>query len=561
MPREVIQSSLARLRAPRVHLRYEVEVGGAIEARELPFVVGILASVSGQPREAPMRLKDRRFVNIDRDNFDEVLARVAPRLVFAVPDLMTGASDPIAIELTFASVGDFEADAVAKRVPALRARLEERGRVAGGREDPERSDRLRRLDTVLSAQLSAILHAEPFRRLEATWRGLHYLVTETETSSALKLRLLDVDKNTLLKDFSRAAEFEQTTLFKLIYEEEYGTFGGEPVGLLLGAFEFDAHPQDIELLEGVSHVAAAAHAPFIAGASPGLFNLQRFADLSQPRDLASIFATIEYARWHSFRESEDARYVGLTVPRILLRRPYVAGWARPFAFDERVDTHDDLLWGNAAFALAVCITSAFAKYGWCAAIRGVEGGGLVESLPTVVSPGVDDGGAAKAVSDVLITDRREKELSDLGVIPLTAMRGRDYAAFFSMATCFKPRTYTSEAATANSRLSAQLQYVLTTSRFAHYLRCITRDKFASFMSRPQCEEVLNGWLAQYVATDDGTSSAQKAKHPLAEARVDVVEIPGRPNAFRAIVFLRPHFQLDELSVSMRLVVDLPTSAP
>jgi type VI secretion system protein ImpC len=560
MPREAIQSKLSRVRHSRVHLRYEVELGGAIEARELPFVIGILASVSGQPRDAPTPLQYRRFIDIDRDNCDQVLARIAPRLVFAVPDLFTGASDPFEVELTFASLSDFEPDAVAKRLPMLAAWLEERGTLAGVLEDPAQIERRRRLDRDLSAQLTAVLHAEPFRRLERTWRGLQYLVTETETSPTLKLRLLDVDKNTLLNDLARAPEFDQTTLFKLIYEEEYGTFGGEPLGMLLGAFEFDASPRDIELLEGVSQIAAAAHAPFIAGASPGLFNLQRFADLSQPRDLGSIFAAAEYTAWRSFRESEKARYVALTVPRILLRRPYVAGWNGPFAFDEAVESHDDLLWGNAAFALAVCVTSAFAKYGWCAAIRGVEGGGLVENLPTVASPVVDDGGAAKAVTDVLITDRREKELSDLGLIPLTAMNGRDYAAFFSMATCFRPRTYPSKTATANVRLWAQLQYVLTTSRFAHYLRCITRDKVGSFMTRPECEKTLNLWLTQYVQTGDDTSQEQKAKHPLAEARAEVVEI-ARPNKFRAVVFLRPHFQLDELSVSMRLVVDLPTSAP
>jgi len=422
--------------------------------------------------------------------------------------------------------------------------------------------RIADIDELLSRQLNEIMHASEFQRLEASWRGLHYLVHQSETSTMLKIRVFNVSKTDLLKDLERASEFDQSALFKKVYEEEFGMFGGAPFGALIGDYEFGRHPQDMALLDQISHVAAAAHAPFIAAASPQLYNLESFTDLGAPRDLAKIFDTVEYVKWKSFRESEDSRYVGLTLPHILLRLPYGPETVpvEAFNFKEDVDgkDHSKYLWGNASYAFATRLTEAFAKYSWCAAIRGVEGGGLVEGLPTHTFM-TDDGEAAlKCPTEIAITDRREKELSDLGFIPLVHCKGTDYAAFFGAQSSQKAKKYDTDSANANARLSTQLQYILATSRFAHYLKAIMRDKIGSFMTRQNCQDYLNRWITNYVLLDDNASQAAKAQYPLREARIDVSEVRGKPGVYRAVAFLKPHFQLDELTVSLRLVAELPT---
>jgi type VI secretion system protein ImpC len=421
--------------------------------------------------------------------------------------------------------------------------------------------RIADIDELLSRQLNEIMHASEFQRLEASWRGLHYLVHQSETSTMLKIRVFNVSKNDLLKDLERASEFDQSALFKKVYEEEYGMFGGAPFGALIGDYEFGRHPQDMALLDQISHVAAAAHAPFIAAASPRLYNLESFTDLGAPRDLAKIFDTVEYVKWKSFRESEDSRYVGLTLPHILLRLPYGPETmpVEAFNFKEDVDgkDHSKYLWGNAAYAFATRLTEAFAKYSWCAAIRGVEGGGLVEGLPTHTFMTDDGEVALKCPTEIAITDRREKELSDLGFIPLVHCKGTDYAAFFGAQSSQKAKKYDTDAANANARLSTQLQYILATSRFAHYLKAIMRDKIGSFMTRQNCQDYLNRWITNYVLLDDNASQTAKAQYPLREARIDVSEVRGKPGVYRAVAFLKPHFQLDELTVSLRLVAELP----
>jgi len=424
--------------------------------------------------------------------------------------------------------------------------------------------RIAALDEVISAQLNEVMHAPEFQKLEGSWRGLHYLVHQSETSTMLKIRVMNVSKDDLRKDLERAAEFDQSALFKKVYEEEYGTFGGAPFGALIGDYEFGRHPQDMSLLGQVSHVAAGAHAPFIAAASPGLLNLDSYTDLTAPRDLAKIFDTVEYAKWKSFRESEDSRYVGLTLPRTLARLPYGPETVpvESFNFKEEVDgkDHSKYLWSNAAYAFATRLTDAFAKHGWCAAIRGVEGGGLVEGMPTHTFMTDEGEIALKCPTEIAITDRREKELSDLGLIPLVHCKGTDYAAFFGAQSAQKAKKYDTDAANANARLSTQLQYMMAVSRFAHYLKSMMRDKIGSFMSRSDCERFLNRWIMNYVTEDDNASATTKAQYPLREARVEVAEVPGKPGVYRAIAFLRPHFQLDELTVSLRLVAELPASA-
>lgn len=424
--------------------------------------------------------------------------------------------------------------------------------------------RIADIDRLLSAQLNEILHAPEFQKLEAAWRGLHYLVQQTETSTMLKLRVMNVSKDELRKDLEKAAEFDQSALFKKVYEEEYGTFGGAPYGALIGDYEFGRSPQDIALLEKISNVAAAAHAPFLSAADPGLMGLDSFTDLPNPRDLAKKFDTPDYAKWRSFRESEDSRYVGLALPHILMRLPYGPDTVPTESFNFREDVdgtdHSRYLWGNAAYALATRLTESFAKYNWCAAIRGVEGGGKVEGLPTHTFRTDDGEIALKCPTEIAITDRREKELSDLGMIPLVHCKGTDYAAFFGAQSCQKSKKYDTDAANANARLSTQLQYLLAMSRFAHYLKAIMRDKIGSFMTRKECEDFLNRWISKYVVSSEDAGMEMKAKFPLKEARVEVAEVPGKPGVYRAVAFMKPHFQLDELTVSLRLVAELPPPA-
>jgi len=424
--------------------------------------------------------------------------------------------------------------------------------------------RIAQIDHLISIQLNEVMHHPSFQKLEGSWRGLKYMMDQSETSEMLKIKVLNVSKKELLRDLQRAPEFDQSAMFKKVYEEEFGIFGGAPFAALVGDYEFTKHPEDIELLERVSNVAAAAHAPFLTAASNELFNLESFTSLDQPRDLGKIFDNTEYAKWKSFRASEDSRYVGLCLPRILGRLPYGPDTkpVEAFNYQEGVDgtEHNKYLWSNAAYALGARLTNSFAKHHWCAAIRGVEGGGLVDGL-AVHNFRTDDGDVAmKCPTEVPITDRREKELADLGFIPLVHCKGTDYAAFFSVQSAQKPKLYDKDAANANARLSAQLPYILAVSRFAHYLKAMMRDKIGSFMSRSQCETFLNQWISQYVLLDDDASAEMKSKYPLREARIDVSEIPGKPGAYRAVSFLKPHFQLDELSVSLRLVADLPPPA-
>ena len=424
--------------------------------------------------------------------------------------------------------------------------------------------RIAQIDKLISMQLNEIMHHPDFQQLEGSWRGLNYLVQNSETGEKLKLRVMNVSKKDLLKDMEKASEFDQSTLFKKIYEEEFGMFGGASYGALIGDYEFGNNPQDLSLLEKISQVAAAAHAPFISAASPALFNWDKFEELSGPRDLSKIFQSVEYAKWKSFRDSEDSRYVALALPHILMRLPYgqASVPVENFNYEEDVDGTDTskYLWGNAAYALGTRLTDAFAKYHWTAAIRGVEGGGLVSGLP-VHTFKTDEGDVAlKCPTEIAITDRREKEFADLGFIPLVHCKGTDYAAFFSTQTANKAKVYDTESANANARLSSQLQYILAVSRFAHYLKSMMRDKIGSFMTRKNAEDFLNRWIANYVLLDDNAGQEMKAKYPLREARIDVSEIPGKPGAYRAVAFLKPHYQLDELSVSLRLVANLPPPA-
>ncbi len=423
--------------------------------------------------------------------------------------------------------------------------------------------RIADIDTLLTDQLNVIMHHPDFQALEGAWRGLSDMVSGTETSNRLLLKLLNVSKKELLKDLESAVDYDMSALFKKLYEEEYGTFGGSPFSLLIGDYTFGRHPQDVALLDGLSKVAAAAHAPFISAAAPALFDMREFTELGVPRDLSKIFESAELASWRGFRESEDSRYVSLVLPRYAARLPYGSRTVpvESFTFEEDVDgsNHAKYLWANSAYQLGLRITASFALYSWTTAIRGVEGGGKVEGLVAHAFKTDEGDVALKCPTEVMITDRREKELNDLGFIAIVSAKGSNTATFFGGQTTHKPKTYNKDAANANAQLSARLPYVMAASRFAHYIKVIMRDKVGSFQTREAIEAYLNNWIADYVLVNKAAPQSAKARFPLSEARIDVTEVPGKPGAFRATCFLKPHFQMEELSASIRLVAELPTA--
>ncbi len=421
------------------------------------------------------------------------------------------------------------------------------------------------IDKKLTEQINAIMHNSDFQQLEGAWRGLHHLVNNTETDEQLKIRVLNVSKKELgktLKKFKGTA-WDQSPIFKKFYEEEYGTLGGNPYGCFVGDYHFDHSPQDVELLAEMAQVAASAHAPFIAAAAPSLMQMDSWQELANPRDLTKIFDTPEYAAWKSLRQSEDSKYIGLCMPRFLSRLPYGSKTnpVEEFDFEESTDgaSHDQYTWANAAYAMAVNINRSFKNYGWCSQIRGVESGGVVEGLPAHTFP-TDDGGVdMKCPTEIAISDRRESELAKNGFMPLLHRKGTDQAVFIGAQSLQKPAEYDDPDATANANLAARLPYLFASCRFAHYLKCIVRDKIGSFKERADMETWLNNWVGQYVLTNPATATdADKARKPLAGAEVVVEEIEGNPGYYGAKFFLRPHYQLEGLSVSLRLVSKLPS---
>ena len=421
------------------------------------------------------------------------------------------------------------------------------------------------IDAKLSEQINQILHHPEFQQLEGAWRGLHYLVNNTETDELLKIRVMCLSKKELGRTLKRhkGIGWDQSPIFKKVYEEEYGQFGGEPLGCLVGDYHFDHSPQDVEMLAEISRISAAAHSPFIAGVSPAVMQMDSWQELANPRDLTKIFTNTEYAAWRSLRESEDARYIGLAMPRFLARLPYGSRTNPVDAFDFEEDTdgaqHDRYTWANSAYAMAVNVNRSFKNYGWCTAIRGVESGGAVENLPCHTFP-TDDGGVdMKCPTEIAISDRREAELAKNGFMPLVHRKNSDFAAFIGAQSLQKAQEYYDADATANAKLAARLPYLFACCRFAHYLKCIVRDKIGSFRERDDMERWLNSWIMNYVDGDPANSSQEtKARKPLAAAEVQVVEIEDNPGYYTANFFLRPHYQLEGLTVSLRLVSKLPS---
>lgn len=421
------------------------------------------------------------------------------------------------------------------------------------------------IDRKLSEQINLIMHHEEFQKLEGAWRGLHHLVSNTETDTLLKIKVLPISKKEIARNLKRykGIAWDQSPLFKRIYEEEYGQFGGEPFGCLVGDYYFDHSAPDVEVLNGLEKIAAASHCPFIAGASPELMQMESWQELANPRDLSKIFQTAEYAPWRSLRESEDSRYIGLALPRFLSRLPYGAKTNPVDEFDFEEETegadHNKYTWANAAYAMAVNINRSFKYYGWGTSIRGVESGGIVENLPCHTFP-TDDGGVdMKCPTEIAISDRREAELAALGFMPLVHRKNSDLAAFIGAQSLHKPAEYYDVDATANARLAARLPYLFACCRFAHYLKCIVRDKVGSFREREDMERWLNDWIMNYVDGDPANSTQEtKARKPLAAAEVVVEEVTDNPGYYTSKFFLRPHYQLEGLTVSLRLVSKLPS---
>ncbi len=422
------------------------------------------------------------------------------------------------------------------------------------------------LDKKLTDQINLIMHAEKFQALEGAWRGLHYLVNNTETDETLKVRVMNISKNDLGKTLKKykGTAWDQSPMFKKMYEEEFGQFGGEPFGSIGADYYFDNSAPDVELLTSMAKICAAAHAPFIAAAAPAVMLMESWGELANPRDLTKIFQTPEHAAWRSFRESEDSRYVGLAMPRFLARQPYGAKTdpCEEFNFEEDTSAPDSkgYTWANSAYAMAVNINRSFKEYGWCSRIRGIESGGAVEGLPVHSFPTDDGGVAMQCPTEIAISDRREAELAANGFMPLVHKKNTDFAAFIGAQSLHQPAQYDDPDATANANLAARLPYLFSTCRFAHFLKCIVRDKIGSFKERDDMERWLNKWITQYVDGDPANSSeSTKARKPLAAAEVVLEEVEGNPGYYASKFFLRPHYQLEGLTVSLRLVSKLPST--
>ncbi len=433
------------------------------------------------------------------------------------------------------------------------------------------NDGINAIDAALSKQLAEILHHPDLQKLEGAWRGLHYLVQNSETNTMLKIKVLNASKRDLFKDVDRATEFDQSQIFKKLYESEFGSPGGQPYGALIGDYEFTNHPEDVELLSKMSNVAAAAFCPFVSAAAPSLFGFGNWEELTKPRDLEKIFDTVEYTKWRSYRDSEDSRFVTLAMPRVLSRLPYGSGTkpVEEFNFEEvpldakgkpKPVPHEHFAWMNAAYVLGARMTNAFSQYQWCTAIRGAEGGGKVEGLPAFIFRSDDGDLDLKCPTEIGITDRREAELSKCGFLPLCHYKNTDYSVFFGSQSTQKPKKYQGPDgadATANAAISARLPYMMATSRIAHYLKVMARDWIGRFMQPQDCEDALNKWIKNYVNSNAGATQEMKAKFPLRAAQIKVEEIPEKPGSYKAVAFLQPWLQLEELTTSLRMVARIP----
>ena len=442
-----------------------------------------------------------------------------------------------------------EAYSLAKKgVEALIAQLVEPGRKVEKVSKATVDEMIAEIDKKLSLQVDAILHHPEFQKLESSWRSLNFLVDKTDFRENIRLELLNVSKEDLLEDFEDAPEVTKSGLYKTVYTAEYGQFGGKPYGNIIADYEFGPGPQDIKLLQHVASVASMAHAPFIAAAGPEFFGLEDFNGLPNVKDLKSTFEGPQYIKWNSFRESEDSRYVSLTLPRFLLRLPYGPDTkpVKTFNYEEDVSaSHEDYLWGNTAFAFATRITDSFAKYRWCTNIIGPLGGGAVEDLPIhqFESMGAIQ---TKIPTEVLVSDRREFELAEEGFISLAMRKGSDNACFFSANSVQKPKSFgispEGKEAELNYKLGTEMPYMFVANRLAHYLKVIQRENIGSWKERTDLDRELNAWIRQYIADQDNPSAETRSRRPLRQAQITVEDVEGEPGWYRVGLKVRPHFK-------------------
>jgi type VI secretion system protein ImpC len=584
------------MRPPRVQITYDVETLGSFETKEIPFVLGIIADLAGATQLEPFY--KRRFILIDGGNFDDVLSSVAPTLGITL--------DGEEIALKFAKFSDFSPDSIVQAVPPLQLLLSRRvtlvdlvgkldGNVAlnkallagddveikkilGDRgdeilsafaeiDDAEKTSKpyqvvikeIVNLDKQLSEKLDLVLHNPDYMKLSTAWLGLRYLVTNTPSNAKLKLKVLIASRDEIEKDMDSVASFDTSNLFKKVYEEEYGTPGGEPYSCLVVDEYFGRSNSDIEYARRLTEVACASHAPIITGTSPLMFGLESFQDLGKINDLHKVFESSEAAKFNGLRESDSSCYISFAMPRVMLRAPYhhLDNPIKSFRYAETISEDNHLCWGNAAYSVAGRVVEAYVLHGWTAAIRGVEGGGLVENLPSYVFKTEHGDVVMKCPTEIAITDRRERELSDLGFLTLCHIKDSDKAVLFGAQTAQKPKKYLSKDATANALLSVRLPYVMNCSRFAHYIKVMMRDKIGTVMTGADIEFFLQNWLGQYVLLSDEGSVTIKAQKPLREGLVSVTADEERPGSYRAVLHLRPHFQMEDLGVSIRLVAKIP----
>jgi type VI secretion system protein ImpC len=545
-----LHDKLQRLSHVRTTISYQLEGG---KRRELPFVVGVLADLSGQPALPLPPLPQRPLMAIDRDNFNKVMEQAAVQLTLTVPNRVADDGSLLKIELHFRQLNDFHPLQLIEQVHVLRELRNVSPSAAPGISE------MLEINQKISAQLDAILHHPDFQRLEATWRGLHYLVQQTETCATLKIRVLNAGKRELLKDLEKVVKVNRTALFRKVAEEEFGHPAGEPYCLLVGGYEFSCHPDDINLLKMLSGIAAAAYAPFVAGAAPQLFNCERFTELTSTHELVKLVQGPAYASWKSFRESDESRYVALTVPHVLARPPYGARGEKIKAlnYEESGDGRDGYLWMSAAWAWAMRVTEAWAKDGWPTRIHGAREGGKVDGLPVHEAPGDDGRMVSKFPAEIALSDKSAADLTHLGFVPLASGPGGE--AFFASAhSCHKPKQFYDPAATAGAELGARLNYLLCASRFAHYVAVMLHGKLSPGTRLEEWQRRINDWLADYILDDlENAPTSTQARTPLLDAHVEIKPSRGKPSEPEVVLWFLPFYQFDPTpEVPVRLVVNV-----